>query len=79
MLGIPVTAAAGAYKTLHLVRGGIPAGDGGPLAVAILAAAVSGWFAVWFLVSYLKRGSLRPFVLYRLVLAAVILALLLRP
>ena len=79
MLGIPATAAAGAYKTLHLVRDGIPAGDGGPLAAAIVAAAVSGWFAVWFLVNYLKRGSLRPFVLYRLALAAVILALLLRP
>ncbi len=78
MLGIPVTAAAGAYKTLHLVRGGIPAGDGGPLVAAILAAFVSGWFAVWFLVGYLKRRSLRPFVLYRLILAAVIVALLLR-
>ena len=39
---------------------------------------MSGWFAVWFLVSYLKRRSLRPFVLYRLLLAAVILALILR-
>jgi len=78
MLGIPVTAAAGAYKTLHLLRGGLLAGEGGPLVLAVLAAFVSGWFAVWFLVSYLKRRSLLPFVVYRLVLAAAIFVLIAR-
>jgi len=33
---------------------------------------------VWFLVSYLKRRSLTPFVIYRLALAAVIFAVVLR-
>lgn len=78
LLGIPVTAAAGAYKTLHLLRHGIPPGEGGPLLAAILAAFVGGWFAVWFLVSYLKRRSLLPFVVYRLLLAGVITLVLLR-
>jgi undecaprenyl-diphosphatase len=78
MLGIPVTAAAGAYKILHLMRGSVAPGDVGPLAVAVLAAFVSGWFAVWFLVNYLKRRSLAPFVIYRLLLAAVILLVLFR-
>jgi undecaprenyl-diphosphatase len=78
MLGIPVTAAAGAYKLLHLVKSGLPPGDGGPLAVAVLAAFISGWAAVWFLVNYLKRRSLLPFVLYRLALAVVIFALIFR-
>ena len=41
---------------------------------ALLASFGSGWFAVWFLVRYLKRRSLAPFVLYRLALAAVVLA-----
>lgn len=77
LLGIPVTAAAGAYKALHLMRAGLPPGEGGPLLAAILAAFASGWFAVWFLVGYLKRGSLRPFVVYRLLLAAAIVALIL--
>jgi undecaprenyl-diphosphatase len=78
LLGIPVTAAAGGYKLLHLVRAGIPAGEGGPLLAAILAAFLSGWLAVWFLVSYLKRRSLLPFVIYRLILAVVIALVLLR-
>jgi undecaprenyl-diphosphatase len=78
MLGIPVTGAAGAYKALHLLRGGIAPGESGPLAVAVVAAFASGWLAVWFLVNYLKHRSLLPFVIYRLILAAVIVAVVLR-
>jgi undecaprenyl-diphosphatase len=74
LLGIPITAAAGLKKTLDLARGGLPAGEGGPLAIAILVSFLSGWFAVWFLVNYLKRRSLVPFVVYRLALAALIVA-----
>lgn len=72
LLSIPITAAAGSYKTLHLVRHGMPAGDVGPLVAAVLTAFVSGWFAVWFLVNYLRSRSLRPFVVYRTALAALI-------
>jgi undecaprenyl-diphosphatase len=78
LLGIPATAAAGAYKGLQLLRDGVPSGEGGPLLVAVLVAFVSGWIAVWFLVTYLKRRSLLPFVLYRLVLATLIFAIVLR-
>jgi undecaprenyl-diphosphatase len=74
LLGIPITAAAGLKKVVDLSRSGLPTGEGGPLAIAILASFVSGWFAVWFLVSYLKRRSLTPFVVYRLALAALIVA-----
>ena len=73
LLGIPVTAGAGLVKSLELLKGGLPAGEGGPLVVAILTSFVSGWFAVWFLVRYLKQRSLLPFVLYRFALAALIL------
>jgi undecaprenyl-diphosphatase len=76
-LGIPVTAAAGAYKALGLVRHGFGAIEGGPLLVAIVAAFISGWLAVWFLVGYLQRRSLQPFVVYRLILAAIIVAVML--
>jgi len=72
LLGIPITAGAGMVKALELARGGLPAGDGGPLTVAILTSFVSGWFAVWFLVRYLKRRSLLPFVIYRFALSTAI-------
>jgi undecaprenyl-diphosphatase len=61
-------------EALHLLRAGEHVGDTGPILVAVLVSFLSGWFAVWFLVSYLKRRSLVPFVVYRLLLAAVIVA-----
>jgi undecaprenyl-diphosphatase len=73
LLGIPITAAAGGYKLLQLLKTGIPAGESGPLIAGVLAAFISGWFAVWFLVGYLRRRSLTPFVIYRLLLALAIL------
>jgi undecaprenyl-diphosphatase len=72
LLSIPITAAAGGLKMLELLRRGLPPGDGGPLLVAVIVAFASGWFAVWFLVSYLRTRSLIPFAIYRLALAAVI-------
>ena len=78
LLGIPITAGAGSLKLLHLLKQGLPPGDGGPLTAALITAFVSGWFAVWFLVSYLKTRSLQPFVIYRLVLALVIFLVVLR-
>lgn len=74
LLGIPITAAAGSLKALQVLKVGVATDEVGPLIAGLLAAFVSGWFAVWFLVSYLKRRSLLPFVIYRLVLAAIIAA-----
>ena len=74
LLGIPITAGAGLKEAVHLVRSGEHLGDTGPLLVALLVSFITGWFAVWMLVNYLKRRSLLPFVVYRLVLAAVIVA-----
>ena len=73
-----MTGLAGAWETLKLARAGVVSVEWGPLAFAVLAAFASGWFAVWFLVNYLRRGSLIPFVIYRLLLAAAILVLVLR-
>ena len=74
LLGIPITAAAGGLKLVELVRLGLGPGQLGPVLAAVVAAFLSGWVAVWFLVTYLKRRSLRPFVVYRLLLAGIILA-----
>ena len=74
LLGIPITAGAGLKEALHLLRAGEHVGDTGPILLAVLVSFLSGWFAVWFLVNYLKRRSLVPFVVYRLLLAAVIVA-----
>jgi len=74
LLGIPITAAAGVLKSVQLLETGVPAAELGPLLFAVIVSFVSGWLAVWFLVNYLKRRSLLPFVIYRLILSAIILA-----
>ena len=78
LLGIPITAGAGGLELLRLLRGGLAAGEGGPLVAALFASFLSGWLAVWFMVAYLRTRSLAPFVVYRLALAAVIVAVALR-
>jgi undecaprenyl-diphosphatase len=77
LLGIPVTAGAGGVKAFNLLKAGVPADDRGPLAVALVAAFLSGWASVWFLVKYLQRNSLVPFVVYRIALGIVLIAIVL--
>jgi undecaprenyl-diphosphatase len=76
LLGIPITAAAGSVKALELLRHGVPAGDTTPLLLGLVAAAASGFAAVWFLVGYLQGHSLTVFVIYRIILGGIILLLL---
>jgi undecaprenyl-diphosphatase len=78
LLGIPITGGAGSLKLFHLLREGLAPGQAGPLALAVLCAFIAGWFAVWFLVSYLQTHSLRPFVIYRLAIAAAVVYFVLR-
>jgi undecaprenyl-diphosphatase len=47
------------------------------LAAGVIAAAVSGWLAIGFLLRYLRTHSTGIFIAYRLVAAAVFLTLLL--
>jgi undecaprenyl-diphosphatase len=75
LLGIPVTGAAGGVKLLGLLREGVDAALLAPLAVGLAAACLAGLGAVWFLVHFLERRSLLPFVIYRCVLGAVIVGL----
>ena len=50
----------------------------GPLVVGMIAAFVSGMIAIGFLLRYLRTRSLNIFVVYRLVLAAVVVVVWLR-
>ena len=73
LLGIPITGAAGLVKLLALLRhgGDVPVG---PLLTGVIVSCVSGLAAVWFLVNFLERRSLLPFVVYRCALGVVVLA-----
>jgi len=74
LISLPAIAGAALLKGAKLASSGIPEGLGGPLAAGTAAAAVSGAFAIYWLLRYLQRHSLRPFVVYRVV-AGVVLAI----
>ncbi len=51
----------------------LPPGSAGPFVVGMLTAAVTGLAAIWVLLGYVRRHTYTVFVVYRLVLAALIL------
>jgi undecaprenyl pyrophosphate phosphatase UppP len=52
---------------------GLPPGSAGPFVDGMLTAAVTGLAAIWVLLDYVRRHTYTIFVVYRLVVAAVIL------
>lgn len=76
LLGSPAILAAGA-KAFHDLQkqGGIPADMMAPFVVGIVISAVSGLAAIGLLMRYLRRASLRAFVVYRIIFGLFILAL----
>jgi undecaprenyl-diphosphatase len=57
------------------MKAGLSSGDQTVFALGVLAAAVSGYLCIAFLLRYLQRNSTLPFVLYRVALAAAIVAI----
>ena len=80
LMATPITAGAAIFEVRKLVTGeaGVTASLG-PLAVGMMAAFVSGMIAIGFLLRYLKTRSLTIFVVYRLIVAAVVIVVWLRP
>jgi undecaprenyl-diphosphatase len=76
LMGTPIIAGAGIWKVRELLDGSAGAFDPVVLLAGMLAAAVSGLFAIGFLLAYLRRYSTDVFSLYRVIAAAVFAALI---
>jgi len=74
LMSLPIVAGAALLKTLHLARHGIPAGEGIPMLVGILVSAVTGYISVAFLLKFVQKHSIAPFVWYRVVAGGVVIA-----
>jgi len=74
LLGVPAIAAAGIFELKPLLK----AQDvsGGALAIGLIAAAVSGYASIAWLLRFLRVRSTRPFVAYRIALGLLLLGLL---
>jgi undecaprenyl-diphosphatase len=75
LLGIPAILASGAYQfyeSLNYIDSALIL----DFAVASVMAAISGYFAIDFLIKFLKKNTTLIFIIYRIVLGVVILMLL---
>jgi undecaprenyl-diphosphatase len=76
-MSLPIVAGAALLKTLSIFKHGIPAGEGWPMLVGIAASAITGYISVAFLLRFVQKRSLSPFVLYRVFIGAgLIIAIL---
>lgn len=77
LLSLPIVAGAALLKTLHVIRHGIPQGEGLAMLVGIVASAVTGYISVAFLLKFVQKRSIAPFVWYRLIVGAGVIGLIL--
>jgi undecaprenyl-diphosphatase len=76
LLLVPITAGAVVFKGIEAVSEGLPDGVVGPMIVGTIAAAVSGYLAIAFLLRLVRTTSYRPFVLYRYAAGIAILLII---
>ena len=71
MLALPITFGAALVKVPELFQNGTATG---PVLAGMLAAALSGFVAIRFLLAYVRTRTYRPFVYYRLAFAVLVWA-----
>jgi undecaprenyl-diphosphatase len=78
LMSVPITAGAVLYKgydTFGPDGTGIPPGFGGAFFWGIVASGITGWFAVWGTLKWVRTRTFAPFVIYRCAAGAFILIL----
>lgn len=75
LLSTPIIAGAALLKAHELHKEGLPAGMHAPFLVGIIVSAIVGYITITWLLRYLQTNSLRAFIIYRIVLGIVVIAL----
>ncbi|MFM7391436.1 MAG: undecaprenyl-diphosphate phosphatase [Actinomycetota bacterium] len=75
VIGVPIIAGAGVFKVGSLIADGIPEGLVQTMLIGVVAAALTGWLAINALQRLAARSNFNVFVVYRIVLALVVLNL----
>lgn len=69
LLSTPIIFGAAILKVPHLLKAGITL----PIVLGIIVAAVSGYFAIKYMLRFIQKVGYAPFFWYRLVLAGIII------
>jgi len=75
LLSIPAVTASGLLELRQALKI-LPKESFTPLLVGTVVAGIIGYLSIWFLLAYLRRNSTAVFIIYRMVLGAVLLSLL---
>lgn len=75
LLSLPIVAGAALLKTLHLIKVGIPTAELLPMLVGITVSCITGYISVAFLLRFVQKRSIAPFVWYRLIIGIAVIAL----
>ncbi|MDM7922804.1 MAG: undecaprenyl-diphosphatase UppP [Pyrinomonadaceae bacterium] len=75
LLSIPAISAAGLLQLKEAVEI-LPKDAIMPLLVSTIVSAIVGYLSIWFLLAFLRKNSTAIFIIYRLILGAVLLVLL---
>lgn len=74
LLSIPIIVASGLIKLLDIVKDpSLVAGGASMLIIGFISAFIFGWLSIGFLLKFLKTNSFKVFVIYRIVLAVMLL------
>ena len=74
LLSTPIILGAAVMKLKDLFAEGLPAAERVPFVLGFITAALVGYVAISFLMNYLRSRTLDAFVIYRIFLAAFVLA-----
>ena len=77
LLSIPAVAASGLLELRKAIKV-MPPDSFVNLAVGVVVAGIIGYASIWFLLAYLKRHTTTVFIVYRVIVGALILTLLWR-
>ena len=75
LMSIPVTLASGGYLGIKIAKDGMPAGMWGDIFLAAALSFAAAYVALILMMRFLRTTTFTPYVIYRLVLGMVLLAI----
>ena len=76
LLLVPATSGAVVLKGAGVIKDGLPDGAAGPMVLGVIASAITGYLAIAWMLKYVRTHSYDIFVIYRLIVAAIVILLI---